>query len=41
VNMDQIKTNHTNGLVASMVTIGINLLIAILIMYDSYKRVAS
>lgn len=41
VNMDQIKTNHTNGLVASIVTIGINLLIAMLIMYDSYKRVAS
>jgi hypothetical protein len=41
VNMAQIKTNQRNGLVSSMVTISINVLIAILIMYDSYKRVAA
>jgi len=41
VNMDQIKTNQRNGILSSMVTISINVLIAILIMYDSYKRVAA
>ena len=38
VNMEQIKNNHKNGLLSSIATIGINLLIAILIMYDSYKK---
>lgn len=36
VNMDQIKNNQKNGLLSSIATISINLLIAMLIMYKSY-----
>ena len=39
-NMAQIKTNHKNVQLSSIATIGINLLIAILIIYDSYKKFA-
>ena len=39
-NMEQIKTNHKNVQLSSIATIGINLLIAILIIYDSYKKFA-
>lgn len=40
VNMAQIKNNHKNSLLSSIATIGINLLIAILIVYDSYTKFA-
>lgn len=41
VNMEQIKRNQEIGILTGMSTIAINIFIAILIMYKSYKKCTS